>query len=85
MKTQILKIISNSNGINSIRLALKVMEMIGPARFNAEMFFIFLQELVHSKELIEFRFFHEDACTPGYKSNNNGIATIYFKEGTKFV
>lgn len=76
MKPQIQRAISNSNGINQMNLALKVMEMIGPARFNTEMFFIFLQEMVHNKELIEMKFHH-----PDYASTQ----ALYFKSGTTIL
>lgn len=85
MKTQILRVVSIANGINSMHLALKVMEIIGPARFNTEMFDVFLNELVHNKELIELKFFHEDSCILGYNGKDNGIAYLYFKKGTQIL
>jgi len=76
MRETVLGIITTSEGISSVDLALKVMATIGPSKFEPDKFNLTLAQLVHGNQIIEVEFIlPRKEYTP--------TKAIYFPKGTR--
>lgn len=75
MKKTILKVVNNSQGVNNVDLALKVMAILNPQKFDIDEFSRVLTDLVISGEVLEIEY---NLPTMDYR-----IKSFYLPKGTK--
>jgi hypothetical protein len=76
-REMILRLVNAKNGIRSVELALDVMGMVNPTKFDTDEFHKTLEKLIISDEIVELVYISPDMDYP-YKS-------IFFKKGTQFA
>lgn len=76
MRAIILNMVNVHQGIKGVDLALKVMGEINPVIFNIEEYWITLDSLIQSKEIMEVEYILPQL--------NYRVKSIYFPKGTTF-
>ena len=75
LKTSINFCVNSHQGLRGVELAMKMMEEVGPSRFNLKEYSQAIRELIKEGEIVELEY---------YGLRSYAIKSIYFPKGTTF-